>query len=90
MKEQAEEQGVDVEKKVIGAVAEILEVSVDFVHPLKSFKYDLKADSLAVIEIVLLVEEAFKIEIGDDELNGAADATVGDLVACVKKKLDAK
>ena len=51
-------------KKVI---AEELSQSEDKIVPEASFKNDLGADSLDTVELVLALEEEFKIEIPDDE-----------------------
>ena len=58
---------VDVESKVKEIICAQLEVSPDKVRPEASFVDDLKADSLAVVELVLALEEAFSIEIPDED-----------------------
>ena len=47
-----------------------------------SFTDDLKADSLAVVELVLALEEAFKIEIPDEDTEQIK--TVGDAINYIK------
>ena len=58
---------VDVEAKVKEIICAQLEVSPDKVRAEASFVDDLKADSLAVVELVLALEEAFGIEIPDED-----------------------
>ena len=58
----------DIEERGQGrSSCEQLEVSPDKVKPEASFIDDLKADSLAVVELVLAFEEEFKIEIPDED-----------------------
>ena len=57
----------DVVKKVIEIVASQLELDPDKVKAESSFAEDLKADSLAVVELVLALEEAFGVQIPDEE-----------------------
>ena len=57
----------DIEAKVKEIVCAQLEVSPDKVKPGASFIEDLKADSLAVVELVLALEEEFGIEIPDED-----------------------
>ena len=47
------------------------------------FFNDLGGDSLDMIELVMSIEETFKIEIKDDEIKNMK--TVGDIIQCVKK-----
>ncbi len=47
-----------------------------------SFVDDLKADSLAVVELVLALEDAFSIEIPDEDTEQIK--TVGDAVTYIK------
>jgi acyl carrier protein len=56
-----------IEAKVKDIICSQLEVSPEQVKPAASFVDDLKADSLAVVELVLVLEEAFKIEIPDED-----------------------
>ena len=58
---------VEITKKVHEIICERLEVSPDQLKPAASFAEDLKADSLAVVELVLQLEETFKIEIPDED-----------------------
>ncbi len=53
-----------------------------------SFEEDLGADSVDLVELVMAMEDEFKIgEVGEDELAGLS--TVGDCVSFLAKKLDA-
>ena len=72
----------NVEERVKKIIVEQLEVSPDKVKPEASFQEDLKADSLAVVELVLALEEAFKIEIPDEDTEKIK--TVGDAINYIK------
>ena len=72
----------NIEQKVKEIVCAQLEVSPEQVKPESSFIDDLKADSLAVVELVLALEEAFKVEIPDEDTEQIR--TVGDAVAYIK------
>lgn len=56
-----------IEAKVKELICQQLEVSEDQVKPGASFVDDLKADSLAVVELVLALEQEYDMEIPDDE-----------------------
>jgi acyl carrier protein len=72
----------EIEEKVKKIIIEQLEVAADKVKPEASFADDLKADSLAVVELVLALEEQFKIEIPDEDTEKIK--TVGDAVNYIK------
>jgi acyl carrier protein len=57
----------DVEAKVKEIVAEQLGVDLAKVVPAASFINDLGADSLDTVELVMALEEEFKLEIPDEE-----------------------
>ena len=72
----------NIEERVRKIIIEQLEVAPDKVKPEATFSEDLKADSLAVVELVLALEEAFKIEIPDEDTEKIK--TVGDAINYIK------
>ena len=56
-----------IEAKVKELICEQLEVSEDQLKPEAAFVDDLKADSLAVVELVLALEQEFNLEIPDED-----------------------
>jgi acyl carrier protein len=72
----------NIEARVKEIIAQQLEVSPEQVRGAASFTEDLKADSLAVVELVLALEEAFKIEIPDEDTEQIK--TVQDAVDYIK------
>ena len=72
----------EIEDKVKKIIIEQLEVAPDKVKLEASFSEDLKADSLAVVELVLALEENFKIEIPDEDTEKIK--TVGDAITYIK------
>lgn len=71
-----------IEAKVKEIICSQLEVSAEKVKPESSFIDDLKADSLAVVELVLALEEAFEMEIPDEDTEQIK--TVGDAIDYIK------
>lgn len=63
-------------------VAEHLNVEEKAVIPTASFVDDLGADSLDLVELVLALEDKFKIEISDEEAEQLI--TVQDALDCLK------
>jgi len=72
----------DIAERVKKIIIEQLEVAPDKVKPEASFSEDLKADSLAVVELVLALEEQFKLEIPDEDTEKIK--TVGDAINYIK------
>jgi acyl carrier protein len=56
-----------IDAKVKEIICQQLEVSPEQLRPEASFVDDLKADSLAVVELVLALEQEFKLEIPEED-----------------------
>lgn len=70
-------------ERVRTKVAAQLNVEEETVTPESSFIEDLGADSLDVVELVMALEDEFKIEIPDEQAEKIA--TVGDAVAFIER-----
>jgi len=75
----------DIEGKLKGIIAEQLGVEEDKVVPAASFTEDLGADSLDAVELIMAIEEAFDIEIPDEEAEKMT--TPADCVTAIKAKM---
>ena len=75
----------EVDDKVKSIIAEQLGVEASAVVPDASFTEDLGADSLDAVELIMAIEEAFDIEIPDEEAETMT--TPADCVAAIKAKL---
>ena len=64
---------------------EVLQVTPDQVTMEASFADDLDADSLDLVELVMALEEAFDIEVPEEDLDGIT--TVGQAYKMVESKL---
>ena len=73
--------------KVRGLMAEQLGADLADLRPEADILDDLGADSLDVVEMVMALEEAYDIEVPDDDAE--AMRTVGDVEAYVIKRLAA-
>ena len=71
--------------QVKGIIAEQLGVELDAVLPGASFTEDLGADSLDAVELIMAIEEAFDIEIPDEEAETMT--TPADCCTAIKGKL---
>jgi acyl carrier protein len=69
-------------EKVRSIVAEQLSVEIAEVKAESNFQSDLGADSLDTVELVMALEEAFDIEIPDEDAEGIV--TVGDAVSYIQ------
>ena len=73
----------NIEEKVTKIVAEQFEVPAEKITMKSLFMDDLKADSLSVVELVLAIEEAFNLEIPDEDAEKIK--TVKDAVEDIEK-----
>ena len=67
------------------AAVDVLSVQPDQVTETASFADDLDADSLDLVELVMALEEAFDVEVPEEELDGIT--TVGQAYDLVVGKL---
>lgn len=67
------------------SLAEYLQRDRRTITPAYSLRDDLGLDSMATIELLFRIEEAFEIQIPDEDLHKLA--TVGDVIAYVEQKV---
>lgn len=73
---------MDIAEKVKEIVSDKLDVDPADIQEDKDFVEDLKADSLAIVEVVLALEEQFEIEIPDEDTEKIK--TVADAIEYIK------
>lgn len=78
-------QTMTIEEQVSALIIEQVEVAESQIVPTANFKEDLGFDSLDQVEFVMAVEEAFGIEISDDD--AAEIHTVGQALSQIKTAL---
>jgi len=72
----------DIENKIRELIAKQLELPISRITDDKKFIEDLDADSLDTVEIIIVIEDEFNIEINDD--NAEQIITVGDAIRQLK------
>jgi len=77
---------MSVEEKVIEIIAQKLNLSKDQIKPEASFVDDLGADSLDLVELVMAMEEAFGMEVPDEDAEKLR--TVKDVIEYVKSRVE--
>lgn len=75
-----------ISKKVISLISEQFNVDEDSIDLDTSFRDDLNADSLDLVELVMALEEEYGLEIEDEEVETIK--TVGDSVNYIKRVLE--
>lgn len=58
---------MEIAQRVKEIIAKNLDVNIEDIKPESSFINDLGADSLAIVELVLALEEEFELDIPDEE-----------------------
>ena len=74
-----------IEDKVRKIIVEQLDISEEDIHPESSFKDDLGADSLELLDLVMKLEEEFDIQISDEDAEEIV--SVQDAVERIEKNL---
>ncbi len=74
------------DERITEIIVTQLGVTAAEIVPEASFIDDLGADSLDIVELVMAMEEAFDIEIPDDDAEKLQ--TIGDAVAYLKARLE--
>jgi acyl carrier protein len=73
-----------VEQKLTNIIVEVVGINADAIKPESKFIDDLGLDSLDVVELVMEVEEAFGIEITDEEADNTP--TFAEAVTLIKSR----
>lgn len=74
-------------KKVINIISTQFNINEKDIEMDTSFKDDLNADSLDLVELVMALEDEFGLEVEDEDLDHIK--TVGDVIESIKKMVDA-
>ena len=75
----------DVLERVTTIIVDRLGVDAEKVTLEASFKEDLNADSLDVVELIMELEDEFNLEISDEDAEKIA--TVGDAISYIESKV---
>ncbi|WP_422000678.1 acyl carrier protein [Reyranella sp.] len=78
-------QAADITDRVTSVLAARLHVEGDRIAEAATFDGDLGATSLDMVEVIMSLEDEFRIEISDRDSEGLS--TVGDVVALIRAKL---
>jgi acyl carrier protein len=76
-------EATDIQADVVVIVAEVADLPPAEVLPDRALRADLEVDSLAMVEIVVAVEEKFGVRIPDQEARQLV--TVGDFVSYLER-----
>ena len=76
----------ELEARVAGIIVDQLGATREEIVPEASFTDDLGADSLDIVELVMAMEEAFDLEIPDEDAEKIQ--TFGDVVSYLKDRLE--
>ena len=76
---------MDIFETVKSVVAEQLCIDESEITMDSSFNDDLEADSLDIVELMMALEDEFKIEISDDDAGKIS--TIGDVVEYIKDRI---
>ena len=77
----------EVSTRIRTALAQHLKRDVEKIRPQDDLRKDLGLDSLAMIELLFKIEEAFDLEIPNEDLSQIT--TVGDVIGYVQRRLGA-
>ncbi len=72
-------------KRVSDIIVELLGVTEEEIKPESSFREDLEADSLDLVELIMAFEEEFEGEISDEDAQKIT--TVGEAVAYIEENM---
>jgi acyl carrier protein len=81
-----EEKSMGLDERITEIIVTQLGATAAEIVPEASFIDDLGADSLDIVELVMAMEEAFDIEIPDDDAEKLQ--TIGDAVGYLKARLE--
>ena len=76
---------MEIFEKVKSVVAEQLGIDEEEITMESSFNDDLEADSLDIVELMMALEDEFKIEISDEDAGKIS--TIGDVVEYIKERV---
>ncbi len=77
----------DIETKLTDIIVDILGVDEDDIVASASFREDLDADSLDLVELIMAFEEEFGEDISDEEAKKIQ--TVGEAIAFIEARVEA-
>ena len=78
----------DVAEKVKFIITEQLKIKSEKITEEAKITDDLGADSLGIVELIVMLEEDFDIKIADEEAEKIV--TVGDVIKCIEDKFSSK